>query len=145
MDSQPAMRDFLNDRAQWAIDNDLRHWLVEEDGIGPIYYCAKSNWGSSDHLASVSSTLVADPPVWASTVHLNGNNLAFLPPGISKLSAVEYLVTLLRKEISGLLTIGVGDSVTDWAFMSGCDYAITPNGSQLHNAASSGVREFFAP
>jgi len=141
---QQAMRDFLDSRAQWAVENELRHWLVEEQGIGPIYYCAKSNRGDSDHLASVVDALVLDSPAWASTVHLNGNNLALLPGGISKLSAVEYLIARLREDNAALVTIGVGDSATDWDFMRGCDYAITPTDSQLLYAASSGVREFLA-
>lgn len=63
--------------------------------------------------------------------HLNGNNLAVLPKPIAKENAVAYLLRHYQQEHSELLTFGAGDSKTDAAFMSLCDYALIPKNTQL--------------
>ncbi len=63
--------------------------------------------------------------------HLNGNNLAVLPKPITKEKAVAYLLGRYQREYPGLLTFGAGDSRTDAAFMSLCDYALIPKNTQL--------------
>ena len=63
--------------------------------------------------------------------HLNGNNLAILPKIINKESAVSYLMAEYKKQHPDLLTFGAGDSHTDAAFMSLCDYALIPKNTQL--------------
>jgi hydroxymethylpyrimidine pyrophosphatase-like HAD family hydrolase len=65
--------------------------------------------------------------------HLNGNNLAVLPKIINKESAVHYLIAEYKKQYPDLLTFGAGDSHTDAAFMSLCDYALIPKNTQLSN------------
>ncbi len=67
-------------------------------------------------------------------LHRNANNLSVLPRTISKEHAVRYLIKRFSNEWGDLLTIGIGDSVSDGAFMAACDYAITPSDSQLFNA-----------
>jgi len=64
-------------------------------------------------------------------LHRNGNNLAILPRSLGKEHAVHYLIKQLTNEWGELLTIGIGDSLIDGAFMAECDYSITPRGSQL--------------
>ncbi len=63
--------------------------------------------------------------------HLNGNNLAVLPSIINKESAVAYLIEGYKTQYTELVTFGAGDSHTDAAFMSLCDYAIIPKNTQL--------------
>ncbi len=65
--------------------------------------------------------------------HLNGNNLAVLPKIINKESAVRYLIAQYQQHDPELLTIGAGDSKTDAAFMTLCDYALIPSRTQLFN------------
>lgn len=65
--------------------------------------------------------------------HLNSNNLAVLPKIINKESAVSYLMTHYQQHDPELLTFGAGDSRTDAAFMSLCDYALIPSHTQLFN------------
>ncbi len=63
--------------------------------------------------------------------HLNGNNLAILPKIINKENAVSYLLDGYRQQHPDLLTFGAGDSLTDAAFMTLCDYALIPKNTQL--------------
>lgn len=64
--------------------------------------------------------------------HSNGNNLALLPQAINKRHAVAYLLERYRRHGQPLLTLAMGDSHTDAAFMALCDYALIPRGTQLH-------------
>lgn len=65
------------------------------------------------------------------THHLNGNNLAVLPPSVNKRSAVAYLIKKLELEHGDLFIVGAGDSLTDIPFMSLCHVAIIPTTSQI--------------
>jgi hydroxymethylpyrimidine pyrophosphatase-like HAD family hydrolase len=63
--------------------------------------------------------------------HLNGNNLAILPKIINKEDAVSYLLAHYKNQHPNLLTFGAGDSRTDAAFITLCDYALIPKNTQL--------------
>ena len=78
----------------------------------------------------------AVPAGW--TVHLNGNNLALIPPGISKARAVLHLLERFRAS-GELLAIGVGDSASDLGFMRLCDLWMTPAGSQIDIGLPPGI------
>lgn len=65
-------------------------------------------------------------------VHRNGNNLAFVPGGVSKREAVQYLLNT-RDDLQGRTTIGAGDSLADLPFIELCDMAIIP--AKTQNAA----------
>lgn len=65
------------------------------------------------------------------THHINGNNMAVVPPSIGKRAAVAYLIEKLRQQHTDLFTIGAGDSFTDAPFMALCDVALIPTASQL--------------
>jgi hydroxymethylpyrimidine pyrophosphatase-like HAD family hydrolase len=69
--------------------------------------------------------------------HLNGNNLAVLPKIINKESAVAYLIARYRERYAQVLTFGAGDSHSDAAFMTLCDYALIPKNTQLFNVLTS--------
>jgi hypothetical protein len=57
------------------------------------------------------------------------NNLAVLPREIGKAAAVRHVRERLAKKTQ--LTIGVGDSLADLAFMLDCHFAMLPAGSQI--------------
>lgn len=65
------------------------------------------------------------------TLHINGNNVAFLPPYLGKRHAVAHLLEELRGRHPDLPVIGLGDSLTDAPFLQLCDFAMMPSGSQL--------------
>lgn len=69
--------------------------------------------------------------------HLNGNNLAILPPSISKRAAVAYLIQKLRASHGELFVVGAGDSLTDAPFLSLCHAALIPTRSQVWSAVKS--------
>ena len=121
------------------LDLPVRTWLVEELSLGGVYAVVKTQASALEGklaelaprvLAAVASRDVAG--AWR--LHLNGNNLALIPPTISKGKATAFLLERLRRE--GLtLAVGVGDSASDLDFMRLCDLWMTPCGSQIDAGA----------
>lgn len=77
-----------------------------------------------------AEALVDDVAPNALRVIANGNNVAVVPRGISKSAAVDYLLERYRRD-GPLLSLGIGDSLSDAGFLSRCDFAVTPTQSQL--------------
>jgi len=144
------VRDLLDGLPERLLADAVRHglsirtWLVQEPGCGGVYAVAKSNDDPTgaplqrlvpallEHLR-IQPDAPDDDARWR--LHLNGNNLALMPPGISKAQATTWLLERLRRD-GELLAIGVGDSRSDLPFMRACDLWMTPSGSQLDRAAS---------
>ncbi|WP_425144962.1 hypothetical protein [Deinococcus sp.] len=65
----------------------------------------------------------------------NANNVSLLPGGLGKAQAVAYL----REQHfpHAALTLGLGDSLSDLAFLNACDFALTPSGGQLLRALTA--------
>jgi len=63
-------------------------------------------------------------------VHSNGNNLSLVPCFLGKERAVRHI---LERHLGPepVLTIGVGDSLSDAPFLGLCDYALLPRDCQL--------------
>ncbi len=59
--------------------------------------------------------------------HENVRAFSWLPTFLDKKYAVEYLKEIYPAD----LHLGMGDSHSDWGFMSLCDFQIMPQGSQL--------------
>ena len=79
----PALTDGLDEEA-------YRHWLVSEDGLD-LYIVIKSNTGDVPALTALAEALRGRlPQGWR--IHANGNNLAFLPPWLSKRAAVRHFL-----------------------------------------------------
>jgi hydroxymethylpyrimidine pyrophosphatase-like HAD family hydrolase len=62
-------------------------------------------------------------------INNNDNNISIVPKCIDKMNAVEYLID----KNAPIMTIGMGDSLSDWNFMDICDYKIIPKISQINN------------
>lgn len=108
---------------------EYRHWLVSEDGLD-LYIVIKSNTGDVPALTALAESLRARlPEGWR--IHANGNNLAFLPPWLSKRAAVRYLLERVRAETPGRLVLGIGDSWSDAGFLDLCHMAMIPTAGQL--------------
>lgn len=125
-----ALRDAIDTRA----DGRVRTRILAEDGVD-LYLVAKLVDPADDeaHLHEVCApVLAARPETW--TAHVNGNNVALLPPFLGKARAVAALLPALRAAHPGLPVLGIGDSLTDAPFMALCDFAMTPAGSQLWRA-----------
>ena len=64
--------------------------------------------------------------------YLNSNSLTILPRSVNKSHAVNYRLEALKQQYGEILTMGMGDSLSDAPFIAQCDYAMIPRGAQLH-------------
>lgn len=109
----------------------------------PFYLVAKYNDGREADLQRLQTELVqpwVDERHDGYRLHRNDNNLAVLPRSLGKEHAVRYLIDRLAREWGELVSIGIGDSLIDGAFMAECDYALTPKDSQLFGETFGRVR-----
>ncbi|MDO8415256.1 MAG: hypothetical protein Q7S87_03475 [Agitococcus sp.] len=97
------------------------------------------------HLGHLEGPLDALQERWLQTiskdfvVRRNGNNLTLSPTFLDKKHAVERVVGQYF-DIDRDLFIGAGDSLSDFDFMSTCDYLLTPAKSQLHNSFGKNLK-----
>lgn len=107
---------------------DVRHRIIRDAGL-PLYVSVKHNAGDGGETARLATAVYpAVPEGW--TIHLNGNNMALLPPFLGKAAAVAFFLERFVGD-GPVLTVGVGDSLTDIGFMGLCDYAVAPAKSQI--------------
>jgi hypothetical protein len=103
----------------------------------PLYIVMKHPAGDVSALDRLRHEALADLDRERFFVHFNGNNLSVVPRFLGKERAVEYVISRhLGSE--PVLTIGVGDSFTDAAFLGLCDFALLPRGSQLAERLAGG-------
>ena len=106
--------------------------LVHEDGQAQ-YLLAKHRAADVAALQALRTQVLlpwaAARPGWR--VFQNDNNLVLLPPGLDKSHAVAHVMAELRARHGEILSIGIGDSLSDAAFLGLCDYAMTPRDTQL--------------
>lgn len=119
--------DELQSLAALARADAIRVRVVEDDDL-PLYLSVKSEVGDEARLAPIAARLRdAAPAGW--NLHANGHNLALMPPFLGK----EHAVRWVRANVVGddALAIGVGDSMSDAAFLAACDFGLAPARSQL--------------
>lgn len=102
---------------------DARSRVIIDKGI-PAYVSIK---GKRDALASIRKHNPLDKKFYR---HENGRNHALLPPYTRKKRAVQHVMTHLGL-MENDLTIGLGDSLTDLAFMQACHFSMMPTRSQI--------------
>lgn len=131
---QTLEHDLLNYIAKHSLD--LRVRIVEDYGYA-CYVCVK---GNDAHLKKMQQDYNPFLPVDGFICHMNDRNLAYMPPYANKKRAVIFLKTELEAEFnskakaessSEITYFGVGDSNSDAAFMSECDFQILPSQSQI--------------
>jgi hypothetical protein len=109
----------------------IRARIIGEDGL-QLYLVVKHACDTPDIAelhAACQPAINTLPAGW--TAHVNGNNVALMPPGLGKEHAVAAMLPGLRAAWPGLPAIGIGDSLTDGGFMALCDFAMLPSHSQL--------------
>jgi len=96
---------------------EVRHHKAEYDALQQL-------------LQEYIQPLLADYPDFQ--VYLNSNSLTILPRCVNKYHAVAYRMQALAAEYGEILTMGMGDSLSDMPFMALCDYVMTPKHTQLY-------------
>ena len=133
--TEDAMDGLLGSVADAAAGHrvDVRHRIIRDAGL-PLYISVKHNAGDGGETARLATVVSpAVPEGW--TIHVNGNNMALLPPFLGKAAAVAFFMERFVGE-GPVLTVGVGDSLTDVGFMELCDYAVAPTKSQIVSVLS---------
>lgn len=112
---------------------------INEEYGEPVYLVAKVRDKSQvAWLATLNEAVQAQGPWPEFYVHRNDNNVAWIPVGMGKSNAVEYLLSQMGNRESRMV-IGMGDSLTDLPFMQHCDMICTPTRGQLNRAITSAL------
>lgn len=113
----------------------IRSWKVMEGDLA-TYVVFKENDGDGARLQEIAP--IVDKEGWVR--HHNGNNLALIPPVISKRLATEFLIKRLRAEHPDRPVVGYGDSVSDFSYLSLCDWWGAPGKSQMTDLVVSAIQ-----
>ncbi|MCI0377937.1 MAG: hypothetical protein L0215_10040 [Gemmataceae bacterium] len=97
----------------------------------PLYIVMKHPDGNEDALGRIRAEHLSNLDLSAFFLHQNGNNLSIVPRFLGKEHAVAYV---LEKHFAHVVSIGVGDSLTDVPFLKQCDFLMMPSRSQLVEA-----------
>jgi len=113
----------------------LRHKLgvnarIIADFDMPLYIVVKHPEGDVAALDRIRCEHLSGVDLDAFFVHANSNNLSVVPRSLGKERAVGHV---LERHVGDgpRMTIGVGDSISDAAFLRLCDFQMTPKDSQL--------------
>jgi hydroxymethylpyrimidine pyrophosphatase-like HAD family hydrolase len=113
----------------------IRSWSVMEGDLA-TYVVFKENDGDGSRLQEIVPIIHEDAG-WVR--HHNGNNLSLIPPVISKRLATEFLLKRLRAEEPHRPVMGYGDSVSDFSYLSLCDWWGAPGKSQITDLVAKAV------
>lgn len=99
----------------------------------PAYLVIKQTVGDDKVLDHVRKSISKSLSLDGFYIHQNGNNLALIPETLNKKSAVKRWIELDRAKNGARPIIGFGDSLSDFGFLSLCDWWGTPNKGQITN------------
>ncbi len=105
----------------------------------PLYVVAKHPGGDAERLGPLRAALqrVVDPQRFV--IHGNDNNLSVVPRFLGKERAVRHVLAH-HVGPDPVVTVGMGDSLSDEAFLDLCDYSLVPRDCQLarHRRGAAG-------
>lgn len=129
---QQPLHDYLAHALQIGKDLGLalRGWM-ETAGELAAYLVVKSNTARHEELDQVLAVLRETLDLQGYYVHQNANNLAILPNPVNKRTAAAEMIQRHAQRHGRVPLLGFGDSLTDFGFMSLCDFAGMPPRSQL--------------
>jgi len=109
----------------------VRAWIAVERDVS-IYIIVKQ-LPSAPYFAHLLAKMAKYPAFY---LHINGNTAAILPKVVSKVAAVQHLLSILNPDQQRVV-LGWGDSLSDVDFLQQCDWWGMPKRSQT----SAWVRE----
>lgn len=126
-----SYRQLLSDKLAEAGINAWCRMNVEYDGT-PIYFVMKHRDSTQIHeLYAFNEKMMMLLDTAGFYIHANGNNIAWIPAGVQKGRAVEWLLKKLRAERGAFPVMGLGDSLSDYTFMQHCHWFGMPSRSQF--------------
>lgn len=120
----------------------IRTWAVEENNL-KIYTVAKQNDHDSGLFLTELVKMLPSEITDKFYVHTNGNNLAIIPNAISKKNAVEFFLSKNDPNNERVI-LGLGDSLSDFGFLTSCDWFGMPKNSQLHKFTDTSIQLNYA-
>ncbi|MGD8162768.1 hypothetical protein [Pantoea sp. FN0307] len=129
-----SYRQMLSDKlAEAGIDAWCR-MNVEYNGT-PVYFVMKHRDSTKiQTLYDFNKVMMQQLDTEGFYIHSNGNNIAWIPAGVQKGLAVEWLLKKLRDERGAFPVLGLGDSLSDHTFMKHCHWFGMPSRSQFAEA-----------
>jgi len=103
--------------------------LVTDFGLG-IYLVAKDPSGVGSRLQPLYQHWKEISQAGQFFVHWNDNNVSLVPSFLGKEYAVDFVCREYFMEQS-IVKIGIGDSLTDFPFLSRCDFIMMPSHCQV--------------
>lgn len=131
----------IEEMASQFQDQGARSWIVAE-GDFPFYVVMKKTTESEVSLkdfAAQVKEIYGDKFYF----HINSRNLAVIPNGISKKRAAEYVIGKFNQYGQKHPVLGFGDSLSDYGFMSLCDWMGIPQTSQLNETLKNEVNRLY--
>lgn len=119
---------------------EFKSWTVEENNLKLYSYIKQKN-PQIGHIKL--NQIVSQIPQNIKDqfyLHLNGNNLAVIPNIVNKQNAVKYYLN--KYDPNGeRFVLGFGDSMSDYGFLSNCDWFGSPKNSQLHSFTENKIKD----
>lgn len=129
-----SYRQLLSDKLNDAGINAWCRMNVEYGGT-PVYFVMKHRDSTKiQELYAFNEEMMDFLDTTGFYIHANGNNVAWIPVGVQKGLAVEWLLKKLRAERGSFPVLGLGDSISDHTFMQHCNWFGMPSRSQFADA-----------
>jgi len=130
-DVKSSLHDYQATLTAIAADNGLQvRARVIGDFDMDLYVVAKQADIESGDLARLHELCRSGVDQERFGIHFNDNNLSITPRFLNKRFAVEYMLEKIRGKDGDAIVLGMGDSLSDLAFMGICDYSVLPTVSQ---------------
>lgn len=123
-----------------ALGYSLRSWVIQEEGNN-VYVITKHNNQGDECLLEIVKEANLHGLTEEFIIHVNGNNLAFLPKELNKKNAVKEIISRDFELHGERPILGFGDSLSDLGFMNECDFWGTPNNSQITRQIMDNINE----
>lgn len=101
--------------------------------FGQAWYLLVKHMGHDESKIDTLQQAWEAAPASRFTIRRNGNNLTLSPNFFDKKHAVEAVVERFFNKENDIF-LGMGDSLSDFDFMSSCDFLMIPSKSQLHQS-----------